>query len=462
MGICGGKSGKPFVPGQKAMERLEQEMREEEEKRLKEGENEGEKPAGIDELEEKDDRKGKVGSAVALNLKPEDVQLDIKDEGPELLKRTQTNQSLMKKSSIGNIVAERDKNIDEKRKTLVGISRETFIKDDKGGDKKSSNKGSPTIEPKLESKTTLKPKEESPEFRLIKMQSGESVHLIEPPSQIQKKGKQPQPKTESIKPGKGITGDNPHLSLTTNPILPVKIESSPNIEEKPIEKGQFFLSQKQLTEPKGGLESKPTTTQEKVPKEQVVTSKLEQQEKKEQTASDPKNNKATGFTPIKQAHLMNANDNLRFPTINELTEPDPSGIDRKSMNQNHELSSKNRKKLTLGESTLNFHLTVTPNTDHNLQLLRQNLEERNEVVAKPNFSSALLRKEVLQIMRLEEAANKREELNKEIVMVDMKKHEELYEMVRTDQYKHSQTKPSKVAGGWMEFEAEGEVWKDRT
>jgi hypothetical protein len=462
MGVCGAKSSKPFVPGQKAMERLELEEREQKEKKVEGDDKEGAKDPGEEGGLKEDEKKHRIGTALSLSVKPEDIHLDVKDESPDLLKRTQTNQSFVKKPSIGNVVSESNKNIEEKRKTLLGISKESGVKNDPVVENKLSKKTSILNEQKIESKQTLLPREDSPDFRLIKMQSGDSVQMLDVPSQILKKAKQPQPKTGSIQPGKGITGDNPHLSLTTNPILPSKIESSPNIEEKPKEKEKFFLSQKNLIEQKQGLESKPTTTQDKSQKDKVITTLVEHSEKKENIIIESKNKRIATFTPVKAPNISNDNDYLGFATIKEQTEPEPSGMDKKSMNQFLELSSKQPKKSGAGESSLNFQLTVTPNTDKNLQLLRQNLEDRNEVVAKPNFSCALLSKEVLQIIKMEEVVHRRDELNKEIVLLDLKKHEELFEMVRTDQFRHSQTKPCKVAGGWMEFEAEGEVWKDRT
>ena len=443
------------------MEKVEQEELEEMKKKLNENEQDPKTKEKDGLAESSKEKKEGINIVSAGLLKPEDVQLDFKEEGIDKLKRSPSGQSLKKKTSIVDLNLEANKNIEGKRKTLVSQTHLNGGSVQQGGGPNLAVIQPQVPEVKPEPKRHQKPREETQDFRLIKMQSGESMQLIETSLNNLKQGKQPQPKGSAIKPGKQVPGDNPNQLLTSTPILPAKVSSVANLDNnfKPVE-GKF-MSEKVLVEPRFGIESKPTTANDQNAKVQVIKTKVDPAEKKQDSAAD--NQKILQFKKPgdKEGKDHNDNDYLGFPTINEQTEPDPSAPDRKSLNHYLEMSSKNKLKPGLGESSLNFQLSVSPMTDKNMVLLRQNLEDRNEIAAKPNFSCALLSKDVLQIIKMEEIVNRRDEINKEIVLLDMKKHEELYEMVRTDQYRHSQTQATRVAGGWMEFEAEGEAWKDR-
>lgn len=460
MGICGAKSSKPFRPGQKAMERMEIEELEanlkvvdDQEAPLGEGQAQSvqeEKPLGVEGIiEEKE------------GLKHDEIDLKVTPEKKDEERRPTLKTELLKKVSMNDPVAVKAKNSDDKKKSVNGLSRESSLSNDFPLTNRLSRKSSAIAEQVSDPRIFQRSKDETQEFRLIKMQSGDSMKLFEPASKIFRTAKQPQPKDSAIQPGKPIGGEKLALSLTANPVLPAKIVSTPNIEDRlePVEEKNYV--RRHLSDVKVGFESKPTTAQDKAQNRLVNTLPVEAHEEKAVAPLSNKLPKPELSTPKQEPVLNREVDQLAFPTIKELTEPEASGQDRRSGLHLLELSSRNRAKPLFGESSLNFHLTVSPNTDKNLLLLKQNLEDRNEIVAKPNFSSALLSKDVLQIIKMEEVVTRRDELNKEIILLDMKKHEELYDMVRTDQFRHSQTEPSRVAGGWMEFEAEGEAWKDR-
>jgi len=473
MGICGSKKiAKPFRPGEAAMLRMEQEEREEEERRRK---------------EEEEYREVMLANVLGPPPKPGEIVF-----GPELPPDWNPGENKVENLDSKN-------NLDNGASAAPKLSKQESIKVDKEvklqnktekddpatlKNKKSITKKftltDVNTKEKLSDKSPSVPKSNDSieqKFRLIKADTGESLPNIETPAHHVSNGKDQriplkQVKTKEMDEEKplilGLTDEKGKGSF--GELTPTKkLDKIP--EPKPSSVPIKLSPPANAPPPVSGTTINTVITSPSAPSNQAAAQK---------SNSSPKNH-PNSMSPKNPALLHLANDPYSNFTIKELTEPDPThsmpplqnplrdpqkdmtghpsrqSIDPKSAVQN------TVKEEIIGLDSVNLLFTagMTQNyRDKNLELLRQNEEMRNAIVGKPNFSNKLLTRELFQEMMQKKEELKLEQTNKELALQENKKYQDLFDMVRAEGYTHSQT-PARLVDGWMVYEGEGEVRKDR-
>lgn len=454
MGICcSGTNKAPFRPGEKALLLAEQEEREEEERLRKEREEAEKNDAEDVENKSMEDNKE---SARKLGVQQdgdgkERADSGLKEEPKEQLLKNESGKFIKGKTTVESAKTQTNKNIEVKGLENQSPSGTIERKDNINPIKRKSINPVTSDNNSPSQMQPVKSKETSQDFRLIKMQSGESIYNQDNSGNNLQFFKKPTPITSAIKPGVNVPTDNSSRLDTKEPEVGLQ-----RLEKRFSLKGTQKDNPPCAVEELGkqvvnGADTKKTTANERHGPVQV--SPLNEIEKLGKSSSQKKTLEVGSNPGVNKLHHDQGQPG--FATIREQTEPEASGYHQRSNHHTLDLPSKAAKTDVLGEESIQLQLSLNPQTDPNLQLLRQNLRERNELIAKPNFSCSLIGKDVLQIIAMEEEKQRREEAGKEIVMLEAKKYEELFEMVRTETFTHSQTAPSRVAGGWMEYEATG-------
>lgn len=429
----------------------EQEEKEEEERIRKEKE-EADKKAAEDAgngLLEGDKINEEMKAKESQNL--EEIKIQTKGEIKDFANKDQIDRNTKRKDTVKASKAQTNKNIEKQKREPIsrGQSIERNNISDHSKPKLANEQPSQASIPN--NKLSINIKDESRDYRLIKMQSGESIYNIVNPGNNFQLLQKPEPKISALKPEVNTPIDNP-LKLDSNQTERGLMNLSKTINDNHAILGKNSQTNngnfKVLNSVPG---TKKTTANE--PSGAIQVSKISREEIPGE--AEPRRNTLGVFTKPASGNLNHDPAQQGFSTIREMTEPEASGFYPKSHRQTLDLPSKAAKPDILGEESINIQLSANPQSDNNLMMLRQNLVDRHEVIAKPNFSCSLIGKDILQIIAMEDEKQRREENNKEIVMLETKKYEELFDMVRTETFTHSQTTPARVAGGWMEYEATG-------
>lgn len=423
MGICGAKQKREFRPGEKHILQAEQEEREEQERIKKEAEG----------------ALGKADSAVDGVAKP-----DIVQAGP-----SQTDQPQRDPAAASFVDPESKTKLedyksrpDEPKGKIDEAKMKRQLSKQKTVDKPQIIPDAETGRPKLEivKKTTLD--------KSVNQSATANSKPVEP---------DPSKKKETTSPKVEVRKENPKKE-EPKPVEKVieKANESPNKIKS--ESTDNMLIKKQMSE--SLLEKDQTITPSPSPSPEkhkatkvgdieptLKISEIEAAEDKSKNISAP------DIIAEQAQELLQKQDHLKFGrpigytmgqhlsnfVINEQTEPEASNMNI------GKLSRRGNQPSSMGLDTFNVQWSVA-RTDKNIDMLKEDLRDRNAIIAKPSFTSALLGR----------GADTRDDNDAE-----GRKYRELWDMVKADHSDHRESQPVE-SGGWLVIEAEGEAHKVST
>ena len=407
-----------------------------------------------------------------------------------VVKESKQDLGLSRKSTI----VRQESNKNENREPQITKKSNSIVK------KESNSQEKP--EKEKESIQNTKEKEKSPSpvvklqeerFRLIKTQTGESLAQLPAVESPDTKIVELKVNRLKMKSTKGLESLDPlegQISLgLENENIPLKVEDIVTKKKNDIIKTEkVSVSSVPLNKIASNVPSTPTTGQLPIPliskNSALVSTQVPIQPPPTYSAVE----KSALLLPGKSMEKLAINHYSAF-TIKEITEPDhthsivgqafalgnspenlvnsqlqhPNSFKQFSQNVDKTIQSLHRIEEPLGFESVNQLLTVGVQSQaliYPMEMLRQNEQERVVIVSKPNFSNMLLTREILQEMHMKKEEERLDINNREVVILETKKYQELYDMIKAENCLHTETVPTEQ-GGWMVFNAEGEARKDR-